>query len=204
MLRSFNTSQVNAGMHLAFLLKISGHQAAALQVYRELHDLPNMTLHANFVECTAEWALLLEATGEIHEAERVLKMELQQSREIRGDVDPATLQLSSCLARFLQRKGSMQALEEAEQLHRKTWETKRVVMESNIPRHFNAVPALRSCFERKDASRKLWSCMASCCGKRQKSLVPVIPTPFVPATTWHACFKRWDAGRKQNKSSAGR
>jgi hypothetical protein len=122
MLRCFNISQVNAGMHLAFLLKTSGQRGAALEVYRELYDLPNLKHHANFVTCIADWVLLLEANGEIHEAEQVLKKELQQSSETLGDVDTATLQLSSCLARFLQRKGSTQALEEAEQLHRKVWE----------------------------------------------------------------------------------
>ena len=77
-------------------------------------------------------------------------------------------------------------------------------MENNIPWHFNAVAALRSRFERKDASRKLRSCMASCCGTRSKCLVSIIPTPFVPATTWRAFFKRPESGRKQNNSSAGR
>ena len=127
MLRCFNISQVNAGMHLAFLLKTSGQRGAALEVYRELYDLPNLKHHANFVTCIADWVLLLEANGEIHEAEQVLKKELQQSSETLGDVDTATLQLSSCLARFLQRKGSTQALEEAEQLHRKVWEIRCVV-----------------------------------------------------------------------------
>jgi len=127
MLRCFNISQVNAGMNLAFLLKTSGQQGAALEVYRELHDLPNLKHHANFVTCIADWVLLLEANGEIHEAEQVLKKELQQSSETLGDVDTATLQLSSCLARFFQRKGSTQAVEEAEQLHRKVWEIRCVV-----------------------------------------------------------------------------
>lgn len=127
MLRCFNISQVNAGMHLVFLLKTSGQRGAALEVYRELHDLQNLKHHYNFVTCITDWVQLLEANGEIHEAEQMLKEELQQSSETLGDVDTATLQLSTCLARVLQKNGSMQALEEAEQLHRKVWEIRCVV-----------------------------------------------------------------------------